>query len=160
MVEPVGAEQKAAPTRKRWTAVLLATGMLLLGVGIGAGSVLGYQAYDKEPHTEVEVFTVAGDIRLTSSRGWETTTYGCTGSGGYDDISEGTSVVLKTAAGSIVGMTKLEEGYVSGGRCVFSWLMTEVPEGQRFYTVEIGHRGTLNYSRADLNESLSSSLGD
>lgn len=154
-------EPKPAPSRKRYRTVALGVATLLLGGVIGAGSVLGYQAWDTGRDPAEKKIVVAGQMSLTSSKGWTGAPGGgCTGTGGYDDIHEGTNVVLKAAGGAIVGVTNLDTGHPSGSACVFTWVMTGVPGGEQFYTMEISHRGALTFERADLNRPLTTALGD
>lgn len=75
------------------------------------------------------------------------------GSGaGFSDISTGTPVTVRDAGGSIVGMGALEGGTLSTDGCTFTFGVQEVPPSD-FYSVEVSHRGPVNYSSADLDDS-------
>jgi hypothetical protein len=72
----------------------------------------------------------------------------CNGSGGYDDMSSGSAVIVKDQAGNIVGTTSLSTG--SGGGFICKWtFQLDVPD-TAFYQVSVGHRNPISYSREDL----------
>ncbi|MFJ7181081.1 hypothetical protein ACIQXA_32880 [Streptomyces massasporeus] len=71
---------------------------------------------------------------------------GCEGSGGYDDITEGTAVTVYDAAGTVVATGQLEDSKMNSGTCTFEVAVEDVPRGQDFYKVEISHRGTVQLS--------------
>jgi hypothetical protein len=85
-------------------------------------------------------------------------TYG----GGYDDVGVGTDVVVKSGEGTIVGVGKLEVGLAeSAYECRFPFTL-QVKDAE-FYSFEVGDRGELSYSRADLEAmgwSVAFSLGN
>lgn len=69
----------------------------------------------------------------------------CMGDGGYSDISAGTAVNVYDSSGAVVAVGELSRGrgsYSSG--CTFSFSVPDVPTGERFYQVEISHRGKMN----------------
>lgn len=84
----------------------------------------------------------------------------CRGTGGYSDIHAGISAVVRDDKGTIVGssrLTPLPEQKAADGRidfrerntCRFEFTIPQLPEAP-FYTIEVGDRGELTYSRADL----------
>lgn len=81
----------------------------------------------------------------------------CNGTGGYDDIKPGVGVTVKDDKGAIVGLGALasvpvpsaDPPYVNERRCVYSFSIDGVADAP-FYSVEVGHRGAVTYSRADL----------
>lgn len=86
----------------------------------------------------------------------------CSGTGGYGDISQGTDVVVRDEGSEIIGTSSLGPGDRSGGSCTFSFEVEELPPAD-FYSIEVGDRGELTYSREDLDEmewSVFLSLGD
>lgn len=71
-------------------------------------------------------------------------------SSGYDDMNQGKEVVILNAEGE--RLTTTEFGPGEGERfsyCTFEFDFT-VLEGEREYLVEIGRRGSLSYSEAEL----------
>ncbi len=73
----------------------------------------------------------------------------CVGSGGYNDIAEGSNVVIRDSSGQIVGASKLDFGMAVGSVCRFEFAVTNIPESS-FYSVEVGRRGALTYSQDQL----------
>jgi len=72
----------------------------------------------------------------------------CAGYGGYSDITEGAPVVVKDAAGKTVAEGQLQQGVVRGG-CSFQFLVKAIPDGSKFYSFEVSHRGAVTVTRAD-----------
>jgi hypothetical protein len=73
----------------------------------------------------------------------------CSGVGGYDDIRAGTPVSVRDGAGGILAAGTLRSGYVEGLRCVFTFELIGVDRSD-VYTFEVGRRGELTYSHAEL----------
>jgi hypothetical protein len=86
----------------------------------------------------------------------------CRTEGGYDDVRVGTDVVVKDGQGAIIGVGSLEDGQAdSAFDCRFDFSL-EVKDSE-FYSFEVGDRGEISYSRADLEAQawdVSFSLGD
>jgi hypothetical protein len=85
---------------------------------------------------------------------------GCAGLGGYSDIAVGMQVRIADNAGQLIGVSSLSTSeFVTAEKldglgtvtaaCVFRFAV-EIPGDRNFYTVELGRRGSLAYSRADL----------
>lgn len=90
----------------------------------------------------------------------------CHGTGGYDDIREGLGVVVRDGAGVVLATSALGPGaYVDVARlygCRFLFFVPDVPDAP-FYAIEVGHRGELTYSKAELEAagwSVAFTLGD
>jgi hypothetical protein len=147
--------------------------MLLGAVGLVGVTVIGASALggaDKRALTgSVALFDVDG---LGSAAN-------CAGSGGYGDIEQGMQVVVKNGDGKILATSELGRGegetarevLNEGGsssydssysssfdslvvRCTFPFEV-KVPSGETFYSVTLGssgRRGTLTYSKADLDK--------
>jgi len=103
-------------------------------------------------------FTIIGDITL-SERGNAEKGYGaagtsCRGMSGFDDINEGTEVVVSDADGKTLAVGRLRAGEVKGGDCVFPFIVSHVPKNKQFYGVTISHRGTLIYTQQDVMQPL------
>lgn len=73
----------------------------------------------------------------------------CTGGGAYDDIYEGTSVVVTNGDGEKLTATSLKAGRGNQSTCTFKIEFT-VLEGEDEYVVEVGRRGSLSYTEAEL----------
>jgi hypothetical protein len=86
---------------------------------------------------------------------------GCSGQGGYSDISAGADVTITDGAGAIVALGHLSESESAGSEeCTFPFSVPDVPSGKGFYGVEVSHRGSLKYAEADLASPLSLGLGN
>ncbi|HAM56443.1 MAG TPA: hypothetical protein DCQ64_14020 [Candidatus Rokubacteria bacterium] len=76
---------------------------------------------------------------------------GCEGDGGYDDLRVGLQFDIKNTQGDLVAygtFTQSEYGTLSF-ECYLTGTATGVPD-QLVYVVEIGRRGAVNFTRADL----------
>lgn len=131
-----------------------------LGLLIGAGAVGGTWAVTAangpgRPAT----FTLEGEFTLLE--GASENGSGCEGTGGYDDISEGTSVTVYGAAGEVIATGHLGESEpVTFGTCTFDVAVEDVPKGQTFYKVEVSHRGTVQLSSEEAeNGEFAGTLG-
>lgn len=140
----------------------LAAGLLGLAVGAGiVGSIWAITANSGpgEPST----FTLAGTFTLTeniSSNGDDD----CGGryDSGYDDIAEGTSVTVYGAKGDVVATGNLGDSKPddSGLTCTFQVAVDDVPKGEKFYKVEVSHRGTVQLSAEEAESGqLAATLG-
>ena len=130
-----------APARKRLSP--LAAG--LIGLAAGASLVGGVWAVTvSNGPTVPATFTLEGTFTLTDSVSSDGDG-GCGGSydSGYDDISEGTGVTVYGAAGDVVATGQLGESKSVGYTCVFGIAVDDVPKGEKFYKIEVSHRGTL-----------------
>ncbi|MCP2327604.1 hypothetical protein HDA40_006111 [Hamadaea flava] len=106
-------------------------------------------------------FMLAGTMVLSPSEfGWTRDPWNCWGRGGYDDIREGTQVVVTDADGKTVAVGQLGKGEpkAESTRCEFVFLIAAVPEGSQFYAVEVAHRGKVQYPRAELNSAITLSF--
>jgi hypothetical protein len=77
----------------------------------------------------------------------------CAGSGGYGDIVAGAAVTVYDDAGKVVATGSLGPGkYESADSvapCVFPVSVPGVPQGPKFFQIEISHRGKLTLSDDD-----------
>lgn len=105
---------------------------------------------------------VTGSITVRDTDQAYSTGASCSTDGGYDDVRIGTDVVVKDGQGAIIGVGSLEEGEADNAfDCRFDFSL-EVKDSE-FYSFEIGDRGELSYSRADLEAqswNVAFSLGD
>ncbi|QUQ69815.1 hypothetical protein [Kutzneria sp. CA-103260] len=159
---PVIDQELVTPRRRRWAGPFVggvAVGALLLSVvwglsqpkGPGPASLLiaatggGATTSGKAAPT---TFTLLGTFSLygTSS----TVGGACHGSGGYSDIADGASVTVYDAAGkvdAIGAITRPQSLGMSG--CTFSIVVSAVPNDDKFYQVEITHRGKVTVTADD-----------
>lgn len=74
----------------------------------------------------------------------------CQGMGGYDDIAEGATVVVRDSKGARVGLGALGAGEGVGDTgCRFAFKVPEVDSDSKILSVEITHRGEITFKRAD-----------
>lgn len=147
----------------------------LVGVCAAAGST-GYVAGPTPSASpSVKTATVNGLLRVEGD--WEanvdadyTTIDGpCLVSPGYDDITEGRTVTIRDGEGSVVALGELMNPRLAIGRgrdemddtfCEFSFSVEEVPQGRKFYSVEVGNRGGVDFGEAELFDGPTLVLGD
>ncbi|MEU6543909.1 hypothetical protein [Streptomyces sp. NPDC046859] len=106
-------------------------------------------------------FTLEGSFALTedASADGEDDCEGAYDSG-YDDISEGASVTVYGAAGDVIATGHLGDSELAGNACLFEIAVADVPKGEKFYKVEVSHRGTVQVSAKEAeNGDLFASLG-
>lgn len=90
------------------------------------------------------ITTSSGSVQLGGS---------CTTRGADSDIVEGTDVSVRDDADKVVGSGALAAGtldFTTHVVCVFRFSVTGIPDAT-FYTVEIGSRGKLTFSKDDLD---------
>lgn len=86
----------------------------------------------------------------------------CEGIGGYDDLVPGAQVILTDSAshtlalGSVGWATDSKPGATS---CTLPFEVDKVPAGKRFYGVQIGHRGAVQYTEAQLKDGPALTIG-
>jgi hypothetical protein len=148
----------AEPAKRRLT--LLAAG--LIGLLVGAGAVGGVWATTASSGPDKpETFTLEGAFTLTE----DTVTTGdddCSASydSGYDDIAEGASVTVYGASGDVIATGELGDSKMVSYNCRFKIAVPDVPKGEKFYKVEVSHRGTIQLSAKEAeNGELAASLG-
>jgi hypothetical protein len=107
-----------------------------------------------QPSPGVENITISGQLVLISYPHHRYPDGSCGGEigGGYQDIQPGLTVVIRDGSNNIIGMGKLSPGKIEEGvSCVFPYRIAGVPK-TNFYSIEIGRRGSVNYSYQDLVE--------
>lgn len=132
-----------------------------LGLALGASLMGGIWAITANSGpSEPATFTLEGTFTLTEDA--TSTGDDCSASydSGYDDIAEGTSVTVYGAGGDVVATGELGDSTYSGYTCEFAIAVPDVPKGEKFYKVEVSHRGTLQLSAEEAeNGELAASLG-
>jgi hypothetical protein len=111
--------------------------------------------------SELPRFTLNGTFTLISST--DGLANNCYGRGGYSDIKSGVSVTVRDGTSAILATGSLSDGQRSatGGRCTFTFRIPNIKQAD-FYSVEVGRRGSLSYSFAEMrsnNWSVAFSLG-
>ncbi|GAA2521512.1 hypothetical protein GCM10010423_12790 [Streptomyces levis] len=142
--------------KKRLSPLAAGTIGLVIGAGIVGGAwVITATNGPDEP----AAFTLTGKFSLTEDAVALDKT--CHGTGGYDDIGTGTSVTVYGAKGDVVATGQLEGGKETGfGSCDFTVTVPDVPKGEKFYKVEVSHRGTLQLTAEEAeNGEFAGSLG-
>lgn len=134
----------------------------LTGLAVGAGIVGGAWAITaNNGPDEPATFTLEGAFALTDDA-ISDGDGGCRGDydGGYDDIAEGTSVTVYGASGDVVATGELGDSTYDSYTCTFDIAVEDVPKGEKFYKVEVSHRGTLQLTAEEAeNGELAASLG-
>lgn len=103
-------------------------------------------------------FTASGKLGLVAV---DAATDDCSsGTGGYDDIHEGASVVIYDAAGKKLAVGSLDAGKERGtsGLCLFDFEVSDVPSGVGPYGVEVSSRGQVTF-KEDQADNIVISLG-
>lgn len=131
---------------------LLISACLLLALTTSCGS---------ESDSASDSLTVRGHLTLEAtdiawSAGGEGVGNGCQGSGGYDDIAEGATVVVRDAKGDRVAVGQLGPGEgvdanlgIEAAYCRFAFKVPDVDSDSKILSVEVTHRGEITFKRAD-----------
>lgn len=135
----------------------------IVALTLGAVLVLGVTAALIYAGTRPQPITVAGSVTIKSNIDGGKT---CQGTGGFDDIRAGTSVVIHDSAGKTVATGQLDEGVGSdlatsqiALTCRFPFTVQDVPH-QKFYGVEVSHRGIVQFTAAQVGDGpIALSLG-
>jgi hypothetical protein len=108
-----------------------------------------------EPLTITGTFTLRapGSIR-TAQAGPGAKIHDCAGRDGYSDIDEGLGVTVRDEDGTTIGSSRLtQQGLEEVGdedRCHFTFTVEVTPA--EFYTIEVGERGQVTYSHAEIED--------
>jgi hypothetical protein len=86
----------------------------------------------------------------------------CDDTASYPDVEAGTQVVVKNSAGAVIATASLGAGHaqdaITPGVCRFPFDV-KVPGGLPRYGIEIGRRGTVWYSAAEMRNGPKLTLG-
>lgn len=144
-IETTGAMSVSPPTndrRRRLVASLGVVGLLAVVVLIVATRGGGAE----ENHRISGSFVLVDEDIFPGFLGGK----GCEGRGGYDDVTEGLQVLVKDGQGEAVATSRLGEGIANTSKTVCSFPFSiEVPDA-KFYEISVGRRGSLSYSKGDL----------
>jgi hypothetical protein len=141
-------------------------GKVLAGVIVLGVIVIAFLWFTKLPsgtgngiasgHTVTGILTVVDDYAGAMSGSF------CNGKGGYADLKNGVQVLIEDKSGTILEKGELGGGTVTNGYCDFPFTIWNVPASD-FYQVEIGRRGGLTYTKAEMEAAgwtLALSIGD
>ena len=105
--------------------------------------------------------TISGSIRLTEGESLEVAGRPvdgatCYGTGGYDDMSAGTQVIVSDQDGTTIGTSQLSGGEIVDAATnvvpTCEWTFEVPVEEAKFYDIEVSHRGSLQFSHEDMEE--------
>jgi hypothetical protein len=103
-----------------------------------------------------EVYAIKGKMTLVDSD-LDGSDENCYGTGGYSDIKAGMPVTIKDGSGAIIATGDTGSGSKPTGsehssvQCTFSFSVGNIPKAD-FYQVQVGRRGGLNFSFAEIQE--------
>lgn len=126
------------------------------GVGVALFAVLGVVSLvsggDKVPSLrKAKTHDISGTFTLIDSD-VDSDGSKCWGTGGYDDVEEGLEVTVRDEEGTLLGESELGDSRQhSELACVLSFEIADVPKA-KFYSIEVGSRGDLNYSYSEMEE--------
>jgi hypothetical protein len=119
-------------------------------------SFIGVEIYCNEfasGYRVLKEIDVVGKFVISDDSYWLDLIYSsngnCSGGGAYDDIYEGTRVVVRNGDGEKLTETSLQAGRGNQSTCTFKIEFT-VLEGEDEYEVEVGRRGSLSYTESEL----------
>jgi hypothetical protein len=138
-----------APKRPEWLVALVIVGTVALILAVGGGAWWW---------TTQRSITVDGDITVNSRADVTSTGTGCFTGGGYADIKSGAQVVIKDDSGKVIATTTLGPGDAIGAGCTFPFSV-DVPRGSDFYGVELGRRGSVQYTADQLADGIHLTIG-
>lgn len=176
--QPVTPERNQ-PRRGRLVILVLGVVMLVAGAVVTTLLVTRTQQPTATPRSAtpaaVAPLTVTGDIVVSADvlSSGQAVGESCATADGYDDIRTGAQVAVRDAAGKVLAIGTLEPGTVAelygedalpallgyASKCNFEFTVKGVPDGQQIYSVEVAHRGAVQYQRAQLDAVLALTLG-
>jgi hypothetical protein len=146
------------PWRRRRRIIIVAIGGPVVVLALAGAVVAGwYASRDPKPVTVRGTLTLNDTDPNTTNFSWGEggdEDLACKGYGGYGDIAEGASVVIRDAKGKVIAVGSLRAGVAtvdrSGGlaigtACTFPFTVEKVPAGD-FYGVEVNHRSAVMFS--------------
>jgi hypothetical protein len=155
--------EEVLPQRRRLVRPIIAVAAAAVGLGVAGAAAVALKGSSTPHHTLTGTILLLGQHRSLVMNDGDP----CVGSGGYDDMREGTDVVVKDQSGKIIATSALETGkatnvdsagysgsYSSGTasfNCEFNFTVKDLPD-EAFYGVEVSHRGMITHSRQDLEK--------
>ncbi|BBY62186.1 hypothetical protein [Mycolicibacterium helvum] len=133
--------------------------VVLIAAGVGAYfGITALTGKDEKPP-----FTINGTLSLRADS--VTTTglppsFACAGKGGYNDIGPGADVTVANESGTLLAKGRLDGSFGEKDWCVFTFTVSDVPAGAKFYKVTVSHRGEMSYTEQEAHARIELSLGD
>lgn len=130
----------------------LAVLLVLAACGDGAdeGGPRTTTASTESTTTEPATYDVRGTMTLTQANAIDQPGERCNGSGGFDDIRQGTQVTVSDGGGDLLAIGELGSGTkLDVLHCEFDVTVEDVPVAD-FYEIEVASRGGINYSFEDM----------
>ena len=125
--------------------------MVPLAALVMAAVAFGVAGCSSEPKP-TKTFTMKGNVKLVLSLHDALQQLSQGGqcmprhSGPYADVQEGATVTVYSAGGKVVATGALQAGVPSATDCTFPFTASGVPEGEKFYQVEVDHSGRMTVS--------------
>jgi hypothetical protein len=146
--------------------VLAVSVVAVLALGAIAAAVLvlmpGSGAEPQASPSPAAARTVSGSVLVVGSSPQVVTTneLTCTTGGGFDDIRQDAQVVVTDAAGKTIALGQLGGGsWKRDVGCIFLFTVPDVPAGEKFYGIEVSHRGRVQHTAEQLAAPLELSIG-
>lgn len=120
-------------------------------------ALVGYFALRPAP-----TMTVRGSISVfdLDGGGWAGSSGACTLSGGYGDIQPGAQVTVTGEDGKTLAIGSLGQGKLGAPfTCVLPFTVRQIPVGEKFYRVEVTHRGAVVETERQMRAGPDLSLG-
>lgn len=133
----------------------------VLLIAAGVGGYFGITALTSKD--KGQTFTINGALSLradTITTSGLPRSFACAGKGGYNDIGPGTAVTVTNESGTLLAKGSLDTSYGEKDWCVFTFNVTDVPSGAKFYKIEVSHRGEMSYTEAEARARVELTLGD
>lgn len=139
---PVSGPPVPPPPKRRNVVPVLAIALALMVAAVVVLLVIVLNTDDGDGDS----FTLSGTFTLTDGATQYASQGACEGTGGYDDIREGTQVTVYSSAGEVLGTGYLDSSTYLDPVCEFELTVDGVPTGYDFYQVEVSHRGKIAVS--------------
>jgi hypothetical protein len=133
--------------------------VLLIAAGVGAyfGITALTTKDNEQPFTINGTLSLRADSITTSGL---PTGFACAGKGGYNDIGPGTAVTVANESGTLLAKGILDSSFGEKNWCVFTFNITDVPAGAKFYKVSVSRRGEMSYTEQEARGRIELNLGD
>jgi hypothetical protein len=131
--------------RKLWALGALALALL---AGCGSASKPATAHKPARPAT----FTLAGQVQVSHK-------CSAMASDGYSDITPGAQVTITGPTGKVVAVGPLGTPFWDGVVCTFPFRIDRVPVRLAQYGITVSHRGTLDYTWAQVQQPVIMTLG-
>jgi hypothetical protein len=107
----------------------------------------------------IQSWTCYWDYYFLRDISWNINTGSCWGTTGFDDLTDGADVKIYDSSGKVVGNTTMmnsqyELASLSSRKltCTFKWELSDIPNDDQGYSVEVSKRGKVFFSLSRLQE--------